>query len=781
MNSGSRERVDELVRQVLEQSVDERAAFLHAACGDDTDLRAEVESLIGDDEQADAVKSVDDPFAETVIPPTATDPAPPAQSLRTTQNFGELQTSSGETQKANSEQTAAHIHDRLRDFGDYELIEEIARGGMGVVYKARQKSLNRIAAVKMILAGHLASPQEIQRFFTEAEAAAHLDHSNIVPIYEVGEQEGQPFFSMAFVEGPSLAKRIADGPVSPREAAALVKSVAEAVQYAHEQGIIHRDLKPANLLLDKAGQPRITDFGLAKRLDVASGLTATGEVMGTPSYMPAEQAAGRISEIGPLSDVYSLGAILYHLLTGRPPFEGATVVDTIRQVSEQDPIPPRQLNSAVERDLESICMRCLQKKMSRRYQSAVELEEDLERYLEGETVQARPISRRERAWRQVQRKPVVPFLGILACLAVTALTIVGLWLYGNIENSMKQTMASEVEAILNSDANALRLWFADQEANVETIADDPDVKRNVQELVEMANQSNTSNEMLLETTGSEQLRVALQPVLHAHGYDGFLIVARNYRTVAAHHDGAVGTTVSSAQRSFFEIAFAGRSTVSHPFKSPSRQPLTEDGPLPNVSTMLVLSPIRNDGGEIIAAIALRIQPATKFTQILSVARTGETGETYAFNKKGLLLSESRFEDQLKRAGLITAGASSHSMLKLEISDPQVDLTQGDPLPATQGRALTYPVKMSAIGRTSGVNLEGYRNYLGVPVVGAWIWMQEYNFGLVSEKGVSEAFRPLAPTRTAVWTLVGLVVLAMCLVFAIVFANARMRRNAGEAQ
>jgi serine/threonine protein kinase len=779
MNADSRERVDELFRQVLAQSADERAAFLEGACGDDADLRAEVESLISDDGQAAGNGSLDDALAATVIPPTAPDRAAPDQSLRATQNFAELQTSAGKTQKANFEQTAAQISDRLRDFGDYELLEEIARGGMGVVYKARQRSLNRIVAVKMILAGQLASPQEIQRFVTEAEAAAQLDHSNIVPIYEVGQRDGQHFFSMAFVEGSSLAERIDDGPLPPHEAAVLMKTVADAVHYAHEQGIIHRDLKPANLLLDKTGQPRITDFGLAKRLDVASGLTATGEVMGTPSYMPPEQAGGRISEIGAYSDVYSLGAILYHLLTGRPPFEGANVVDTIRQVSEEDPVPPRQLNAAVERDLESICMKCLQKKPSRRYQSAAELEEDLGRYLERETVQARPISRRERAWRKVQRKPVVPSLGILACVAVAVLTIVGLWLYGNIKNTMKQTMGSEVEAILHADANALRLWFAEQEANVDTVTNEPDVRRNVQKLVELANQGDTSEKVLRDATQQEQLRAALQPVLHAHSYDGFVIVARDHRIIAAPHDETVGAAVPSVQRSFFDTAFAGRTTVSHPFESPPL-PASAHGVRPAlVSTMLALSPVRDDQGEIIAAIGLRIQPATKFTQILSVARTGETGETYAFNKNGLLLSESRFEEQLKQVGLITDGEGGHSMLNLEVRDPQVDLTQGDRLPTMQGKTLTYPVNMSSIGKTSGVNLEGYRNYLGVPVVGAWTWMPEYNFGLVSEKGVSEAFRPLDPTRSAAWILVGAVFLAMFLVFAVVFANTRLRRDDHE--
>ena len=222
---------------------------------------------------------------------------------------------------------------KLRYFGDYELLEEIARGGMGVVYKARQVNLKRTVALKLILAGQLAGPQEVERFHAEAEAAAKLDHPGIVPIFEVGQHEGQHYFSMAFVDGESLARSLAHGVMEPREAASLMKRVAEAIAYAHVEGVIHRDLKPGNILLDKDGIPRITDFGLAKRVEGESqGLTATGQVLGTPSYMPPEQAEGDNARIGPLADVYSLGAVLYCLLTGRPPFQAASAVETLLQV-----------------------------------------------------------------------------------------------------------------------------------------------------------------------------------------------------------------------------------------------------------------------------------------------------------------------------------------------------------------------------------------------------------------------------------------------------------------
>ena len=290
--------------------------------------------------------------------------------------------------------------------GDYELLEEIARGGMGVVYKARQISLNRIVALKMIKAGELAGGEEVQRFISEAESAAKLDHPNIVPIFEVGEVEGRHFFSMGLVEGVSLNDRLKDGPLPPREAAELILTIAAAVQYAHEKGIVHRDLKPANVLIDSDGKPRITDFGLAKNISADSGLTATGQVVGTPSYMPPEQASGNTVAIGPSSDVYSLGAMLYSLIVGRPPFQAANVLETLKQVCGQEPVSPRTLNPTVDKDLETICLKCLEKDAGRRYASAEELAADIERYLQNRPILARPVGRPARAWRWCQRNPL---------------------------------------------------------------------------------------------------------------------------------------------------------------------------------------------------------------------------------------------------------------------------------------------------------------------------------------------------------------------------------------
>ena len=260
-------------------------------------------------------------------------------------------------------------------FGDYSLIRKLASGGMGVVYLARQESLRRHVALKMILTGDQATRDEIQRFRQEAEAAAQLDHPGIVPVFEVGEQGGQHYFTMGYVEGGSLSARIKARPLPPREAAEMVRLVAEAVGYAHQRGIIHRDLKPSNILLDGDGHPKVTDFGLAKQVSGLSHLTLSGQVMGTPSYMAPEQAAGRVDQVGPSSDIYALGALFYCLATGRPPFQAATPVETLKQVLEQEPVSPRQLNASVGRDLETICLKCLQKEPARRYESALALAE----------------------------------------------------------------------------------------------------------------------------------------------------------------------------------------------------------------------------------------------------------------------------------------------------------------------------------------------------------------------------------------------------------------------
>lgn len=312
---------------------------------------------------------------------------------------------------------------KIRYFGDYEILEEIAQGGMGIVYKARQLSLNRVVALKMIRSGQLATAEEIERFHREAEAAANLQHPNIVAIHEVGEYEGRHYYSMDFVEGQSLRAMIGGNPQPARQSAQYLKTIAEAIDYAHKRGVLHRDLKPANILIDCSNQPRISDFGLAKRMETDSTLTHTQETMGTPSYMPPEQAQGRWTEVGPASDVYSLGAILYELLTGRPPFRGETPTDTLSQVLHNEPIALKSLNPKTPRDLETICLKCLEKEPQHRYPSANLLVEELNRYLSGKPIIARPISRLARSWRWCRRQPVLASLTAALVLSIVILVI----------------------------------------------------------------------------------------------------------------------------------------------------------------------------------------------------------------------------------------------------------------------------------------------------------------------------------------------------------------------
>jgi WD40 repeat protein len=303
----------------------------------------------------------------------------------------------------------------------YEILGELGRGGMGVVYQACQAELNRIVALKMILAGGHAGQAELARFRTEARAVARLQHPNIVQIHEVGEHQGLPFFSLEYCAGGSLEKKLSGTPLPPREAAALVQTLARAMQAAHDRGVVHRDLKPANVLLAEDGTPKVTDFGLAKKLD-ETGQTASGSVLGTPSYMAPEQAAGS-KAVGPAADVWALGAILYECLAGRPPFKAATALDTLMQVVADEPVPPRQLTPKLPNDLENICLKCLQKEPRKRYASAQALADDLAAYLDGRPTVARPVGRLERAWRWCRRNRALAASAAAAVLALVAGTI----------------------------------------------------------------------------------------------------------------------------------------------------------------------------------------------------------------------------------------------------------------------------------------------------------------------------------------------------------------------
>lgn len=313
--------------------------------------------------------------------------------------------------------------------GDYQVLKELGRGGMGVVYKARHRKLNREVALKMILAGPHAGNEALERFIIEARAVAHLQHPGIVQIFDIGEHEGLPYFSLEFVDGCDLQQKLQGKPQDAKESAVLVGKLCQAMQYAHDNNILHRDIKPPNVLLDQNGEPKITDFGLAKQVDTEEGSTATqaGTIMGSPSYMPPEQARGDVSSVTPRSDLYSLGAVLYEMLTGRPPFLAKRALETVMQVVHNEPVAPRQLMPEIPLDLETICLKALQKDQAARYGSCKELAEDLQRFVNDEPILARPIGKAERLWKWCKRNPKIALPSGLAMTAVAMTAVIATW------------------------------------------------------------------------------------------------------------------------------------------------------------------------------------------------------------------------------------------------------------------------------------------------------------------------------------------------------------------
>ena len=401
----------------------ERAAYLDRACGGDAGLRLRVEALLAAHARADDVlgpagaTSVEDP-AMAGHDPGATEAIGPTNPGPTIDR--PKADDPGPTTAPGSDRDADTLArgNLVRYFGDYEIRRELGRGGMGVVYEARQVSLNRPVALKMVRAGLLAGDDELRRFQNEAEAVALLDHPGIVPVYEVGAHDSQHYFSMKLVPGGSLVPLMPRYRDDPRAAARLVAEAAEAVAHAHARGILHRDLKPANILVDDQGRPHVTDFGLAKKVEADVELTQSGAILGTPAYMSPEQASGRRGAVTTASDVYGLGAVLYALLTGRAPFGGDSVVETIDAVRNRPPEPPRQLNAALPRDLETICLRCLEKDPRRRYPTAQALADDLRAWLDSRPIAARRVGPAERAWLWCRRRPAVAALSAAVALAV---------------------------------------------------------------------------------------------------------------------------------------------------------------------------------------------------------------------------------------------------------------------------------------------------------------------------------------------------------------------------
>jgi predicted Ser/Thr protein kinase len=330
----------------------------------------------------------------------------------------------------------------------YEIIRQLGRGGMGVVFLARQMALKRLVALKMLLAGPYAAPAERARFEAEVEAIARLQHSNLVQVYEVGEQDGRAYFSMEYVDGGSLQDKLKSRPQPARQAAQMVEILARAMRAAHQHGIIHRDLKPANILLTADGTPKISDFGLAKRLDVAGGPTLTEHILGTPGYMAPEQAMGHSKQVGPGTDIYALGAILYEMLTGRPPFTGTNTMKVMRQAVEEEPVPPRRLESTVPADLETICLKCLQKQPALRYDSAQALADDLNRFLKHEPILARPVGSLRRLAKWARRRPAAAALVAVSCLALLAALSGGIWFTQALSSELKKTKQARHDAVV---------------------------------------------------------------------------------------------------------------------------------------------------------------------------------------------------------------------------------------------------------------------------------------------------------------------------------------------
>ena len=435
VNSDDASAADERLADVLDQYVDS----LHA-----DDVGSRTQSLQRHPELRDLMGCLDS--LELLAPPYGPDDVAPNSPTLLSSKAGP-EPHAGDSSLIQPELTPGEC------FGRYELIRELGRGGMGVVFLARQVDLDREVAVKMILSSRLASPDDVRRFLAESKAAGRMRHPNIVAIHEAGEVVGQHYFAMDYVDGPSLAEWRKSADITPEQAAECVAAVAGAVQYLHEQGIVHRDLKPSNILLDSSGKPHVTDFGLARVFNADSRDTQTGTILGTPSYMPPEQAAGKLDEISPRSDVYSLGAILYELLTGEPPFHRANPLDALVDVLEGEPDPPRKLNPNVPRELQLVCLKCLEKDPDRRYATARDLAEDLQRFLRQEPVAARPSSIWQwlRRWGRRQPALVSRLGGLLAAYVI----VQGRYIYDAIYYEHPHSIEYYVRIIA-----ALGLWAA---------------------------------------------------------------------------------------------------------------------------------------------------------------------------------------------------------------------------------------------------------------------------------------------------------------------------------
>jgi WD40 repeat protein len=531
------QQVQALFDAALAKGPDERAAFLLEACAGDAALQAEVLALLA---HADQVER------DNFLPPPS---APTARSA--------------------DDAPGAALPPPLPGC---EFLGELGRGGMGVIYQVWQTHLNRKVALKVISAAACAGPEGRARFRTEAEALARLQHPNIVQIHDLGEYDGQPYLVLELVEGGSLSRKLAGAPLPPPAAARLVETLAQAMHYAHSRGIVHRDLTPANVLLAADGTPKITDFGLAKKLDEV-GQTQSGAIMGTASYMAPEQARGQSKEIGPRTDVYALGAILYECLTGRPPFKAATTLDTLQQVTQLDPVPPRQLQPGMPRDLETICLKCLEKQPSRRYPGAADLADDLRRFLDGESIHARPAGRAEQAVKWTRRHPARAVL--VAAGAAIVLGLVGYVVqrqrdYDEVKSARDRALEREADARLARYTARMRL--ASQMLNSGDLLQLPDLLDPYQQPADQASPSGDDFRGF-EWWYLRQYRQQVRPPLMAHdGPIHFLAYSADGRALLT-----AGQDPGEPALAVWDLAGA-KPRWRHKFKGAERQALAASAP-----------------------------------------------------------------------------------------------------------------------------------------------------------------------------------------------------------
>jgi serine/threonine protein kinase len=590
----------------------------------------------------------------------------------------------------------------------YEILSVLGEGGMGIVYRARQLMANRLVALKMVRGEDMPAPGHVKRFRVEAEAIARLRHPNIVRIYDVGDLGGVPYFSLELLEGGTLKGRLAESPMRPRDAAALLATLARGVQAAHRAGIVHRDLKPANILFDGEGTPMIADFGLAKRLEVeGTTQTITGQIVGTPSYMAPEQALGENSLVGPRADVYALGAILYETLTGRPPFRGATASETILMVAYREPLAPSALQPRLPRDLETICLKCLAKPAVKRYVSAEALAEDLERFLAGEPILARPTPVWERAARWARRHPAAAtFLAIslIPCGVLTALTLS--ISAGSLEKSVRQTLM----AIADAKAARLENYISERRSDLIVLGRAPYMMEVIQRLAELRRSEPPDSPA--HRQAAERTRLVIESFAEVYGYKNALLLDVDgnvlHQYIPRFDVGSNLLTGPMRQSELAELFDRVRTLLQVDLSDYQVYPGQSE------PVAFIAGPVADPRGRIIGYLALELGNQEVFQVLADNYGLGETGETVVASREGdemWYLAPTRLETGAMLNRRVRFGSGQASAMER----------------AVRGQ-------------------RGYgeaTDYRGVRVMAVWSYLPSYRWGLVVKQDLDEA---LALTR-----------------------------------